>query len=117
MTHALTDDQVATLKSVRRRSRTIASLMEHNSAGLAFLTRASPAHRALVKMVPALVRENREIADLANNILEAGECSAEQWNALRWRVERSAAHTAAIFDELFGKQRVPAPGPVDGGIP
>ena len=113
----LTDEDRTALKSVRRGQRTAASLLQNNRVGFASLAHISPVHRALVEMLPARVREHREIADLANEILKTGECSAEQWTALRWRVERNAAHTAAIFDELFGKQRVPAPGPVDGGIP
>jgi hypothetical protein len=113
----LTDEDRTALKSVRRGHRTIASLLQHTGPGFALLAHISPAHRALVEMVPARVRELREIADLANEILKAGECSAEQWDALRWRVKRNAAHTATICDELLGKLRVPAPEPADGGIP
>jgi hypothetical protein len=115
MTNTLTDNQVATMKSVRRRFRTVASLMEHSGAGFAFLAHTSPAHRALVEMVPALVREHRDIANLADNILKAGECSTDQWSAVCWRVKRNAAHTAAICDEL-GKPNVPQPEPADGDV-
>jgi hypothetical protein len=95
MTHTLADKQRTTLKSVRRRWRTVATWLEHNNVGFALLAHESPAHRALVEMVPARVRELREIADL----------------------ERSAAHTEAVFDEAIGQLRVSQPKPADGAVP
>jgi hypothetical protein len=113
MTHTLTDKRRNALKSVRRRWRTVATWLENNDAGLALLARESPAHRVLVEEVPALVRENRAIADLADSILTAGEFSVEQWNAFAWRVKRSAAHIEAICEEAIRQ----SPKPADGAVP
>jgi hypothetical protein len=117
MTRTLTDEQRAVLKSVRRRFRTTASGLEHSSVGFALLAHESPAHRALVEMVPARIRELRDIADLVDKVLEAGEYSAEPLRALCWRIKRCATQTAAICDEALGQLRVPQPKPADGGAP
>ena len=113
MTHTLDDKRRATLKSVRRRWRTVATWLENNSFGFAILAHESPAHRVLVETVPALVRENRAIADLADSILETGEYSVEQWNAFAWRVKRSAVHIEAICEEAIRQ----SPKSADGAVP
>jgi hypothetical protein len=110
MTHTLTDEQRDTLKSVRRRWRTVATSLERLAPRLAH---KFPAHRALVATVPALVHENRETADLADHILKVGECSVEQWNAFVWRVKRSADCIEATCDEAIRQ----LPKPTDGAVP
>jgi hypothetical protein len=96
----LTTKQEATLKSVRRCSRSAASMMENNIPGFEILSHAVPVFRAVAGNIPTLVRENREIADLADSFLKAGECSDDQWDALRRRVEHTGARVIAIFAEL-----------------
>jgi hypothetical protein len=84
-------------------------MLENSGVGFAILGHKSPAHRAAAERVPGLVRESREIANVADSLLRAGECSAEQCATLHWRVTRNAAHAVAISEELLAAKGLQEP--------
>jgi hypothetical protein len=103
---ALTDEQKAILKSERRQRRTYAAWLDYHGISIG----CSRETAVIRRMFPAIIREYRAIADVADKMLKDGACSAEQWDALVGHIKRSDAHALAVartLDEIIQSRSSP----------
>jgi hypothetical protein len=99
----------AQLRAIRRRFRTIATVMDHEKTSGA----EDGAIWAVVdEGTPSLCREARAIADLADQWLRSRRMpSADEWASLTHRVQQVAATTQAWAEEMKGPGGPTAEGP------